>query len=293
MNTNTPLCKIAATTGGTALTGAAIVMNAQHVAASDGWTSPLVWAAIIVTACAAVTPPFAERAAKTGQPAKAALMWLFFALAVGFSLTASIARSSGYQEGKSATVEHANQKARLAREAYEQATAARDAECKTGRGPHCRALEDQVAALRNDLASATPVQSVDPGTERLAAVLGVGQDSVALYVPLLLPLGLELGGFIFLAFGLAPAARREIAPAVAKIIDDAIANAKPKTGSRECYLQLLRRDHPEYAAKVDRSALSVYSASIAAGLRKPPKPRQWVANSYLNMEKEEVWKPGS
>ena len=46
-----------------------------------------------------------------------------------------------------------------------------------------------------------------PGAERLAAVLGIQPSTVQLYAPLLLPLGLELGGFIFLAAGLAPARR--------------------------------------------------------------------------------------
>jgi hypothetical protein len=57
---------------------------------------------------------------------------------------------------------------------------------------------------------AAPVQSSDPGSERLSAVLGVDQGKVQLYAPLLLPLGLELGGFIFLAAGLAP--RRRFQP---------------------------------------------------------------------------------
>ena len=100
MTQTTPVWKIAATAGGTALTGAAVWLNATHIAHTEGWGSPLVAAGVIVTLCAAVTPPFAERAAKTGQPAKAVLLWTFFALAVGFSLSASIARSSGYASGR-------------------------------------------------------------------------------------------------------------------------------------------------------------------------------------------------
>jgi hypothetical protein len=62
--------------------------------------------------------------------------------------------------------------------------------------------------------TAAPAQPADPGAERLAAVLGIDEAQVQLYAPLLLPLGLEFGGFIFLAFGFAP--RRQIAvhPAV-------------------------------------------------------------------------------
>jgi len=58
MTQTTPVWKIAATSGGTALTGAAVWLNATHIAHTD-WGSPLVAAGIIVTLCAAVTPPFA------------------------------------------------------------------------------------------------------------------------------------------------------------------------------------------------------------------------------------------
>ena len=130
MPQTTPVWKIAATVGGTALTGAAVWLNATHIAHTEGWGSPLVAAGVIVTLRAAVTPPFAERAAKTGQLAKAVLLWTFFALAVSFSLSASIARSSGYASGKVATVELANESAKLAKEAYEAAKQTQQDECK-------------------------------------------------------------------------------------------------------------------------------------------------------------------
>ena len=166
----------------------------------------------VVTLCAAVTPPFAERAAKSDQPAKAVLLWTFFALAVSFSLSASIARSSGYASGKVATVEQANESAKLAKEAYEAAKQTQQDKCKK-RGARCRAAEDAVAAARAKLATAAPVQS-NTGAERLAAVLGIQTSTVQLYAPLFFPLGLELGGFIFLAAGLAPRRRNglDVAP---------------------------------------------------------------------------------
>jgi hypothetical protein len=148
----------------------------------------------------------AELAAKTCQPAKAVLLWTFFALAVSFSLSASIARSSSYASGKVAIAEQANEGAKLAKEAYEAAKQTQQDECKK-RGTRCRVAEDAVTAARAKLATSAPVQSADPGAERLAAVLGIQPSTVQLYAPLLLPLGLELGGFIFLAAGLAPARR--------------------------------------------------------------------------------------
>src|SRR5262245_32360220 len=204
-----PFSKVAATIGGTALTGAAVWINAEHVAATDGWHSPLVVAGIIVTLCAASAPPLAERAAKGGEPFKAAVLWFFFVLAIGFSLSSSIARSSGYAAGKTASAEHSNDTAHLAKEAYETAKQIAAAEC-VKRGPNCRKKEAALDEARKALAAAAPVQSSDPGAERLAAVLKIDPSTVQLYAPLFLPLGLELGGFIFLALGLAPR-RREVA----------------------------------------------------------------------------------
>jgi hypothetical protein len=279
MTQTTPVWKIAATVGGGALAGAAVWLNATHIAHTEGWGSPLVAAGIIITLCAAVTPPFAERAAKTGQPAKAVLLWTFFALAVSFSLSASIARSSGYASGKVATVEQTNEAAKLAKDAYEAAKRTQQDECKK-RGARCRAV-DAVTAARARLATSASVQSADLDAERLAAVLGIQPSSVQLYAPLLLPIGLELGGFIFLAAGLAPARRREneIAAAtevqeVAKSVPAAATEmqeiatpvveiAKPAaTGTRAYYLARLQREFPELATQVASGELSVFRASV-------------------------------
>jgi hypothetical protein len=199
-----PLWKVGATAGGAALTGTAVWLNAEHIAASEGWFSPLVLAGIFVTLCAAATPPFAERAAKTGQPAKAAALWLFFALAVSFSLIASITRAGGHRDAQVAATQQSNTKTHLANEAYETAVANRLAECASGRGPRCRAAEVALTEARNALGQAGPIRTADPAADRLATLLGVSEASVALYSPLALPVGLELGGFIFLATGLSP-----------------------------------------------------------------------------------------
>jgi hypothetical protein len=284
-------------------------LYATHIAHTEGWGSPLVAAGIIVTLCAAVTPPFAERAAKTGQPAKAVLFWTFFALAVSFSLSASIARSSGYASGKVATVEQANEGAKLAKEAYEAAKQTQQDECKK-RGARCRAAEDAVTATRAQLATVAPVQSADPGAERLAAVLGIQSSTVQLYAPLLLPLGLELGGFIFLAAGLAPTRRRDDEIAVATEAQEAAKSvladatemqeiailvaeiAKPAaTGTRAYYLARLQREFPELAAQVASGELSVFRASVQAGLRKAPvKASKWTkADAYMPRPSSPSW----
>jgi hypothetical protein len=292
---NLSFAKIAATIGGTGLAASAVWLNAEHVAAAEGWHSSLVVAGIIVTLCAASAPPLAERAAKTGQPLKAAMLWVFFLLAVGFSLSASIGRSSGYVAGKAAAAEQSNDAARLAKEAYAAAKATQEAECGK-RGPRCRAAEEAVTEARNALVRAAPMQSSDPGAERLAAVLGVDERQVQLYAPLLLPLGLELGGYIFLAFGLSPACQRKDETVAAEPItmaaelaakpDDGIATppqAAAKSGTKAYYLQRLEREHPTVAARVAADELSVYAASIATGLRKAPaKSAKWTkVDAYL------------
>ena len=151
----------------------------------------------------------------------------------------------------------------------------------------CRELEMKADEARAALMTAKPVQSADPGSERLAAVLGVDEAKIQLYVPLLLPIGLEFGGFIFLAFGFAP--RRQIATQSAVIATEApvvatepvasamqiiaTAAAMPaKAGTKAYYLHRLQRDFPELAEKIASGEMSVY----AAGLRKAPaKASKW------------------
>ena len=307
MKHNTPIWKIAATTGGALLTGSATWLNAVHVASSEGWGSPLVFAGVFVTLCAASAPPLAERAAKTAQPAKAVMIWVFFALALGFSLSSSIARSSGYATGKVASVEHANEKAKLAQEAYDSLKRSVAVEC-VKRGPKCRELEGKVEEARKALAKAAPVQSTDPGAERIATVLGVNEGSIELYMPLALPFALELGGFIFLALGLAPVAKRredetevvanpvqsvakgpaKRSPAVAKLIKEA--TKQPVVGTAAYYLGRLEREYPDFANKVRNGELSTFAASVQAGIRKAPKKSaKWTKiDAYLAPEKIEA-----
>lgn len=286
--------KIIATIGGTALTGAAVWLNAEHVAAVETWESPLVAAGVIVTLCAAVTPPFAERAAKARQPLKAAILWVFFGLAVCFSLSASITRSSDSVADKAGSIETAQRAARIAREKHADLTAQRDAECATGIGANCRSLREQVNSTWSEyerLAKLAPTKSADAGNNRLAAVLRIDPDTVALYVPLFLPLGLELGGFIFLAFGLAPRSRETIEPIATDretVATQCETIAKPSQlvakngaiGTREYYLQRLKNEHPELASQVRDGKISVFRASVQAGLRKEPKARKWDANEF-------------
>jgi hypothetical protein len=110
-------------------------------------------------------------------------------------------RLSGHQV---AEVERGNIAARLAKNAYAIAAANRSVECASGRGSKCREAETQLSQARSALRSSAPIRAADPAAERLATLFGVSEAAVALYSPMALPLGLELGGFIFLAIGLSP-----------------------------------------------------------------------------------------
>ena len=236
MKSSIPLWKAAATVGGASLTGAAVWLNAEHIAAAEGWASPLVLAGVITTICAALTPPAAERVARDGQPLKAVALWAFFGLAVAFSLTASVTRSSGNRDAEVAGNASVSLRATLAMEAYEDAKTIRQEECKNGRNAKCRKAEDALAVARNALAASPGPRVADPGAERIANILGVSEANVALYSPLALPLGMELGGFIFLATGLAPRRREARNAAVAR---KAKRKAKAKPRAKEKSVRVL------------------------------------------------------
>jgi hypothetical protein len=56
-----------------------------------------------------------------------------------------------------------------------------------------------------------------------------------------------------------------------------------KAGTKAYYLQRLQRDFPALAVKIASGEMSVYAASIAAGLRKAPaKASKWTkTESYM------------
>lgn len=285
-----PYVKILAIIGGAGLTAVATYMNAEAIAASEGWLSPLTIGTIILTISGAMALPLAEQAWKTGQWLKAAFLVLFFSLVVAGSLLNTLARTAAYRDGQVATGVATNARAELAREAYAAAQATVADECKK-RGDRCRAAEAAVVTARNALATVAPAKAADPAAARLSALLGISESAVALYVPLILPTALELGGFILLAFGFAPRRRKiEIAEMPITIVETPIEtaaspiiepatpmqtlakaiSAPAKAGTKAYYLDRLKAEHPQLAAKVASGEMSVYGASIAAGLRKAP-----------------------
>jgi hypothetical protein len=76
---------------------------------------------------------------------------------------------------------------------------------------------------------------------------------------------------------LAEAARSEqiAAPIVGEPGSDMVAKPVAK-GGRDYYVKRLEMDLPQLAAKVRDGEMSVYAASVAAGLRKPAA-RKWTS----------------
>jgi hypothetical protein len=77
----------------------------------------------------------------------------------------------------------------------------------------------------------------------------------------------------------APAARRVARPAPAP------AGRLARAGTPAYYLARLERDRPDLAAKVAVGGLSVYAASISAGMRKAPTKSKWASiDAYASAE---------
>ena len=74
-------------------------------------------------------------------------------------------------------------------------------------GPLCRAAEDRadasrkrLQAARDDVAKAGVVPT-DPQTRRLAAILPVSEEAIALYQPIILPVAISVHGLLLISAG--------------------------------------------------------------------------------------------
>jgi hypothetical protein len=239
-----PLDKVAATFAAVPLMAAETGLNAEHLAHVEGWMSTLVAGAIGATLAAAAALPIAERAMTRGYWLKASGLTAFFLIMMAFSFTTSVGRVGAKADSDAVGARGHNARLELASQAYAAAVATQAAECKGGRGPRCRDAEKAVAASRIALQAAPAAKAEASMETRLAAATGLSIEAVALYQPLLFPLALQLGGFFFLAYGLAPQretrsepARPVEAPAPAKTPAKKQAKkqaaAKPATASRK------------------------------------------------------------
>jgi hypothetical protein len=246
-----PHDKIAAVIAAVPLIVAETALNAEHLAQAEGWMSTLVLGAVGATLAAAAALPIAERAAVRGYWLKAIGLGLFFATMLAFSFTTSVSRVGSKMDGEIAEAGSHNGKLILAGDAYHAAQEAQKTECATGRGSRCRDAEKATGAARLALAAAPAPKTEDAMTRRLASVTGLSKETVQLYQPLLFPLALQWGGFMFLAYGLAPRRKEKVAVAVEPITiePEPTKKAKPKAVRKKKLKQITYQ--PAISAKVD------------------------------------------
>jgi hypothetical protein len=273
------VAKIVATGTGVALCAVEVWLNAEHIAHIEGWGSSLVAATIAASISAAASLPLAERAAKAGQTAKAAGLVAFFLLMVSFSFTASVARVGGKHDGEVNAAEGSNAKAKLADEAYRDAKQGAAEACtdKTRGSTACRKATTKLDKARSALAEAPAPKTVDSMADRIAAVLPVTKQQVQTFQPLLLPLGLQIGGFILLALGLAPGKSESDA------WDELPVKEEPVkiTTEAEAYRWLIGQIH-----QAPKRQLSKSGRAMAAQLGIPPSTlakwiERWVAEKKV------------
>jgi hypothetical protein len=265
------LDKIVAVIAAIPLVAAETGLNAEHLAATEGWMSTLVLGAVGATLAAAIALPIAERALAKGYWLKACGLGLFFVVMLASSFSTSVGRVGGKHDGDVSSAKGHNAKMALARQAYEAAQASAADECKK-RGPLCRKAEEAVAAARTAFAAIPAPKVEDPMARRLAAASGLSEATVALYQPLLFPLALQIGGFFFLAYGFAPAAKMEapiidVTPIVveqAEIVRDLKVIEKPKAKARKAKPKAIAYQ-PAIMAKMDGRKTRGMKMKVANG----------------------------
>ena len=185
-------------------------------------------------------------------------------------------------------------------------TALAAAEAKNkGCGKNCKAVNDQATAVRQQLAEARqarartkPVEvsglagliAMASGASADGIARGIGAVKAALFLLLIEALvWLSMPAMALLK----DAAKPEIAaePIASTIEEPAsamqtivkAAAIPAKAGTKAYYLQRLKREHPALAEKIASGEMSVYAASVAAGLRKAPaKATKWTqAETYM------------
>ena len=165
---------------------------------------------------------FGEYAWRDRQWLRALFLFGLGALALVISATAVLHRVSAAQEAHLQSARSGNlpsieaDKALKAEEKALAATgAAAEAECRSGRGARCAALEQReqaarqrVAEARSKLVGLGAKTAENPGAQVLAALLPISADTYQQMAPALLPVWLELTAPLLLSIGLAPPRRQ-------------------------------------------------------------------------------------
>lgn len=208
-----PKWACAAIVGGVALT-AIEVIGAVSYLASQGQPNYLVAGGAVVTVVAAGLLPLAERCWRRGRCLLAAMLLAALVPALSVVFCAAVERTGGAKDAADRDRQAIALRSELARAAEKDAKAdvkaieaKAEAECATGRGPKCLGLEAKVEEARRRVEAArgavaqAGVVPKDPMAVRLAAVLPVSEEAVALYQPLVLPLAISVLGLLLIAVG--------------------------------------------------------------------------------------------
>ena len=201
------LWKPVAIAAGLTLTSIEVWGAVEYLLKQEGHVSYLVLGGAIVTAVAALLPPIAERCWQAGRYTLALLLWAALLPALALVLTAAIERSGGARDKAQSERQAIAQRIDLARSAEAEAKtrlataeAAVLAEAKKGGCKDvCKSLKVEAAEARKELTKARDavvtagVVPKDSQATRIAAILPVSEEAVALYQPIILPLAISAG----------------------------------------------------------------------------------------------------
>jgi len=196
MRTAYTVARVTATGFGAALIGLDSFYSWEH------FRDP---AAPILTMAAALTLPFAEIAWQHKRRALSFGLGALTVLLITIAFTAALERTASQRDAKVGEKRDGNSAITETRAALAKIEASAKAECGK-RGPECRKLEAEERTLRKELAGLGAEKIADSMGSRMAQVLPLTQAQIALVQPMLLPVALQLGGILFLAFAAAPSA---------------------------------------------------------------------------------------
>jgi hypothetical protein len=218
------LWKPVAIAAGLTLTSIEVWGAVEYLLKQEGHVSYLVLGGAIVTAVAALLPPIAERCWQAGRYTLALLLWAALLPALALVLTAAIERSGGARDKAQSERQAIAQRIDLARSAEAEAKtrlataeAAVLAEAKKGGCKDvCKSLKVEAAEARKELTKARDavvtagVVPKDSQATRIAAILPVSEEAVALYQPIILPLAISALGLLLIAVGAHSPKRRKV-----------------------------------------------------------------------------------
>ena len=211
---------LAAIAGGAVLTGIEVT-GAVGYLVSQNQPSYLVAGGAVVTCCAAALLPLAVRCWRRGRYLLAILLRVALVPALSVIFCAAVERTGGAKDEADRGRQALALKAELAGKSEVEAKAAADAaeakavaECSRSKnpkadpnGPRCKPAESRadekakaLKSARGELAQAGVVPK-DPLASRLAAVLPVTEEAVALYQPLVLPVTIAVLGLLMIEVG--------------------------------------------------------------------------------------------